>query len=847
MITLVVGGAIGAGAIAACLALFFSQLPQARHAVAFDVEKVGALDPLNERSIVLDRYGRTIAVLRSEQNRSPVDLARVPRHVINAVLDTEDADFYVHKGVNLRSTIRAVAANVEAGGVAQGGSTITQQLVKLTLLTPKQDLNRKVTEARLALQIEKEYTKAEILGRYLNLVYLGEGAYGLEAAAERYFNTSVDKLTVVQGAFLAGMIRNPTGYDPVRFRERSRQRRSTVLDRLVARKHLTQVEADQLKKSPMPRPADRLAQPDTYFIENVKQSLLDDIRLGETANERYNAVFNGGLKISTTFDPTLQAEAERAVVETLPENEPDFTAALVSIDVTSGAVRALVGGRGFATDKYDLATQGKRQPGSSWKPFIYTAALEAGISPRSSISGLEPCQIPNPGGTPDPFEPSNAEPGSGKVATIPDQLVASSNCAFARLAYVVGYDKVASVAKRMGITTNIDLVPAMALGVEEVHPLDMAGAYATLAAEGLQRTPYFISDVKDRDGKTLFVTKPSTKRLIDVEIARTVTAAMRRVITSGTGTAARLDGYEAAGKTGTTNNYEDAWFVGFTNTLSTAVWMGAPDKKVAMRNVGGIRVYGGTYPARIWHAFMTDAMAGSIAIPFTEPDEKAYPKGDCIAINAVRGKNGKLVPSSVTSSTVTATSIDSRATKDFRTTTNPKSAADSDAGITTTTTRTTTTRTTTTRTTGPTSTTTKLARTASVALGSRGFSIGLSMQESAGTANANDSKTNTATTVKSKNKKKRGRTCTDILGGSSSKKKAPTTIAQAQDTVSDTGAADSTVGEDPQAPTVAPVPAVTPDPGPAPEPPVRVNTAAVGVPKPDRSQRLHGKALRFVQ
>ena len=832
MITLVFGGAIGAGAIAACLALFFSQLPEAKHAVAFDVEKVGALDPLNERSIVVDRYGRTIAVLRSEQNRSPVDLARVPNHVINAVLDTEDADFYFHKGVNLRSTIRAVAANVEAGGVAQGGSTITQQLVKLTLLTPKQDLNRKVTEARLALQIEKEYTKAEILGRYLNLVYLGEGAYGLEAAAERYFNTTVDKLTVVQGAFLAGMIRNPTGYDPLRFRERSRQRRSTVLDRLVARKHLTQVEADQLKKSPMPRPADRLAQPDTYFVENVKQSLLDDIRLGETAKDRYNAVFNGGLKISTTFDPMLQAEAERAVVETLPENEPDFTAALVSVDVTSGAVRALVGGRGFATDKYDLATQGKRQPGSSWKPFIYTAALEAGISPRSSISGLEPCQIPNPGGTPDPFEPSNAEPGSGKVATIPDQLVASSNCAFARLAYVVGYDKVADVAKRMGITTNIDLVPAMALGVEEVHPLDMAGAYATLAAEGLQRVPYFISEVKDRDGKTLFATKPSTKRVIDVEIARTVTAAMRRVITSGTGTAARLDGYEAAGKTGTTNNYEDAWFVGFTNTLSTAVWMGAPDKRVAMRNVGGIRVYGGTYPARIWHAFMTEAMAGSIAIPFTEPDEKAYPKGDCIAINVVRGKNGKLVPSPSsspgTSSTTTTTSIESRATTDVRTTTSPKSAADSGAG----------TAGTTSNTKGPSSTTGKPVRTAALAVGSRGFSVGISLQESVATANANDSKSKTPTTVRSR--KKGGRTCTEILGGYPKKKKTATTIAQAQDTVSDTGAADSTVGEDPQAPTVAPVPAVTPDPGPAPEPPVRINAAAMGVPKQSRSQSPHG-------
>ncbi len=804
----------------------------AKAGVAFDVEKVGALDPLNERSVVLDRYGRTIAVLRSEQNRSPVDFSRIPQHVINAVLDTEDADFYVHKGINLRSTIRAFAANVEAGGVAQGGSTITQQLVKLTLLSPKQDINRKVTEARLALQIEKEYTKDEILGRYLNLVYLGEGAYGLEAAAERYFNTSVDRLTVVQGAFLAGMIRNPTGYDPIRFRERSRQRRSTVLDRMVVRKHLTQAEADTLKTSPMPRPADRLAQPDTYFIEKVKQTLLDDVRLGENAKDRYNAVFNGGLKILTTFDPALQAEAERAVVDTLPDDEPDFTAALVSVDVTSGAVRALVGGRGFQTDKYDLATQGKRQPGSSWKPFIYTAALESGISPLSSISGLEPCPIPNPGGTPDPFEPSNAEPGSGKVASIPDQLVASSNCAFARLAYVVGYDKVANVAKRMGITTQIDLVPAMALGVEEVHPLDMAGAYATLASEGLQRTPYFISEVKDRDGKTLFSTKASTKRIIDAEIARTVTAAMRRVVTSGTGTAARLDDYDAAGKTGTTNNYEDAWFVGFTNKLSTAVWMGAPDKKIAMKNVGGIRVFGGTYPARIWHAFMTDAMEGSLSVPFTEPDEKAYAKGDCIAINFVKGKDGKLLPSTTTSSSTTTTTIESDTTEASDATDAPATTR-SRSGIPSTTRSTTTRVTTTTRatTTSRPTTTVKAVRSA-LALGSKGFSVSVGTEELAVAAKAGDSNSKTATTIKAK--KRRTRNCADSLGGYTTKKKTVTTKAKKKKTTvvtSDSSVAGEPVVDQPvePVPAVDPAPAPVSDPAPAPAPDPQPEPAPVAL------------------
>ena len=803
LLTLLVGGALGAAAVVVCLVLIGTQVPFVSSAVRFDVERVGALEPLNERSIVFDRYGRTIAVLRSEQNRSPITLDQVPKHLINAVLDVEDADFYVHKGVNLRSTVRAFAANVEAGGVAQGGSTITQQLVKLTLLSPKQDLNRKVTEARLALQIEKEYTKNQILERYLNSVYFGEGAYGVEAAAERYFNTSAAKLKVAQSAFLAGMIRNPTGYDPIRFRERSRQRRSVVLERMVVRKHLTRAEADALKSEPMPRPLDRLARPDTYFIEKVKQTLLDDKRLGETSKDRYNAVFNGGLKIFTTFDPLLQSQAEQAITEILPDDEPDFTAALVSVDATSGAVRAIVGGRGFSTDKYDLATQGKRQPGSSWKPFVYIAALEAGMSPNSSISGVEPCPIPNPGGTPDPYEPSNAEPGSGKSAVLGDQLVASSNCAFARLAYVVGYDKVAAVAKRMGITTNIDLVPAMALGVEEVRPIEMAGAYATIASEGVLRTPYLIEEVRDRDNRSVFKTKVSTRRVIDREITRIVTADMRRVVTGGTGTAARLDDHEAAGKTGTTNNFEDAWFVGFTPTLATAVWMGAPDKKKSMRNVGGVRVYGGTYPARVWKQFMTGALDFVTPVPFTDPDTSAFGKGECIAIKFVRGKDGKLVPASTTSTSIPSTSISSTTSSSTPSTTSSSTPT--------------------------TSTSRPRSSNAPSALGGsggRGFasSVNLAANEEVAVAAVGavpgKVSTKTATTVaekkksRAKNSKRQG--CADSLTGYPTKTKTKTkkttkrktTIVPSSDAVVPDGGVDI--------PEAEPVPAV--DPAPAPEP-----------------------------
>lgn len=615
------------------VALLAAQFPQATHAVSFGTPTIGKLDPLNVRSLVLDRHGKTIAVLRSEQNRSPVPIETVPKHLINAVLAVEDAEFFRHKGVNLRATARALFADVEAGGTAQGGSTITQQLVKISLLTSAQKLDRKVREARLALQIERQYTKNQILERYLNAVYFGEGAYGVQAAAEQYFGVSVDKLTIGQSAFLAGMIRNPVGYDPIRYRERSRARRATVLNRMVVERYVTGAQAQTLKLAAMPRPSDRLQKPNSYFVEEVTQRLLDDRRLGDTQRDRYNALFNGGLSIRTTFDPVAQRDAEQAVRDVIPAAATQFTAAVASVDVATGAVRALVGGRGFDTDKYNLATQGTRQPGSSWKPFILLAALESGISPSSYVSGIEPCPIPNPGGTPDPYRPQNAEAKTGKVATILDQIVVSSNCAYARLAYIVGYDKIAAVAHKLGITTKIDQVPAMALGVEEVHPIDMAGAYATIAAEGRRRTPYLVEEVRDRDGKVLVKADHRGEQVIEPEIARIATSALQRVVQSGTGTRAALADRQTAGKTGTTNNFEDAWFVGFTPQLATAVWMGAPEAKISMRDVGGVRVFGGSYPADIWKTYMENVLRGEPAIDFTAPDESLYANGDCLAVS----------------------------------------------------------------------------------------------------------------------------------------------------------------------------------------------------------------------
>jgi 1A family penicillin-binding protein len=639
----------GAVAMALCLALVANGLSRVGRSASFSPPGSFDFAVLSERSVVYDRYGRVLGVFRAAENRKAVPLSAVPKVVIDAIVSVEDADFFNHRGVNLRRTIGALSANVEAGGVEQGGSTITQQLVKQGLLTSDQNLTRKISEARLAWELEKRWTKQEILERYLNTVYFGQGAYGVEAAANHYFGVPIAKLDVAQAAFLAGMIRNPVGYDPTRFRERSRNRRAVVLRRMVTTGVLTRADADRWALAPMPRPKEvDEPLPESYFLEEVKQRLLDDPRLGPTQKDRYNAVFSGGLRIYTTFDPGLQAKAEAVVAEDVPEDSADtFTAALVSVDVATGAVRALVGGRGFETDKFNLATQARRQPGSSWKPFTLIAALEAGNSPEAVISGNEPCPIPNPDGEPDPYLPGNADGSKSFIGTLEAQLAASSNCAYARLATVIGLDEVAAVARRLGITTPIDAVPAMALGTEEVKPIDMAGAYATIANDGLLVTPYLVERVVGRGGKEVFRAPRPSRRVLESRVARLAVGAMQAVVRRGTGTAARLDRTEVAGKTGTAQNYEDAWFVGFTPSVATAVWMGAPVGKIPMRNVGGRRVTGGSYPARIWHDFMETAAARDIASEaefptLAEDDERG--DANCLQLVAPKRSRGSTGP-----------------------------------------------------------------------------------------------------------------------------------------------------------------------------------------------------------
>jgi penicillin-binding protein 1A len=502
------------------------------------------------------------------------------------------------------------------------------------------------------MRLEEHMTKTEILERYLNTVYLGNGTYGVQAAAELYFGVDARELDRAQAAFLAGLIRNPVGYDPFVHPDEARQRRDLVADVLAETGSIDRAEATAIKSTQIPStPFQLVPKPKDYFVQEVVSSLLADRRLGETQSERYTALFRGGLTIKTTFDPVKQWAATSAVTEVLPDTGGRFTAAVVSVEPGTGAVRAVVGGPGFESAKYNIATQGiGRQPGSSFKPFVLAAALEQGISPKSTINGSAPCRLPNKGGTPDPWEVDNYEGSRGGVMDIYTATKKSMNCAYARLALIVGIDKVARTAKRLGITTPLPEVPSMALGSLEVRPIDMAAAFASFANDGVYAKPYYVDEILDRDGKVIFHQRPVTRRAVSTRTARLVNDALSGVIASGTGTRARFaDHRPAAGKTGTTSDYADAWFVGYTPQLATAVWMGSPSGTAdKMKNVGGIRVTGGSYPARIWQAYMGPALADAEPLAFGDPGD--VPKGEYLHIE---GEPARPRPRPTTTSTTT--------------------------------------------------------------------------------------------------------------------------------------------------------------------------------------------------
>lgn len=591
-------------------------------------------EPLAQRSYVYDRAGVEIAVFEKE-NIQRFTLAQVPADVVKAVLAVEDKDFYGHKGVNVRSLVRATLSNFSAGANRQGASTITQQVVKNEFLAGlPRDGRYKLLQVHYSLMLEKTMSKDQILERYLNTIFFGNNAYGLAAASETYFGEPVEQLTLAQGAFLAGLIRSPSGYDPIRKPERARARFAQVLNRLVDEKLIDDTEgARLLTEWPIPERVQvlpgRVTTP-TYFTEALQDYLLNrSTILGADEQERRSALLRGGLKIYTTIDPNLQGMAETASAA-LPQNAQGFASAIVSLDASSGAVRVMVGGRGFKRNVSEVnMALVPRQTGSSIKLFILSAAIQAGVQPNDVIDGTAPCTLPNPGDPKQPFVITDKS-ASRPVSTLAVMTAASINCAYSRLAQIVGLHRVVDTTYRMahspylfeGQTRKergaapIQPFASFATGANEMSPLDMASGGQTIANQGLHHDPYFVERVDRSDGSNLYTHSDPGVQVLDPGVALTTISVLKGVITSGTGRKYPLaNGRPAAGKTGTQIDNTNSWFVGLTPELATAVWVGNPNGYVPMVNVpefvaeGVGSVQGGTYPEKIWKIYTDAALA----------------------------------------------------------------------------------------------------------------------------------------------------------------------------------------------------------------------------------------------
>ncbi len=558
-------------------------------------------------SQIYDINGNEIANVHADENRMPVKISQVPKNLQNAFVAVEDNRFYEHIGVDPRGIARALYANIRGREVSEGGSTITQQLAKNAYLTQDRTIARKVQEIFLALQLERQYTKQEILEMYLNQIYFGQGAYGVQAAAQTYFGKDVSDLTLNECAMLAGIPKSPNYYSPSNNMQAATERKATVLDQMVKYGYITSNEARKAKQEKLEivKPVKKADTTEaSYFIDYVTQTLID--KYGA------DAVYKEGLKIYTTIDMDMQRAAEAALKQ-LPTYTKDGNGivqpqgALVAIDPHNGYVKAMVGGRG--TDQFNRATMAVRQPGSAFKPFVFAAALENKFTPNTVIND-SPIDING-------WKPQNYERTfSGKVS-LREVARRSLNVPTVKIAQKLGIDKPIYYAQEMGISTFVlegpqnDRNLSTALGglTKGVTPLEMVSAYGTFVNKGVHVDPVVIVKVLDRNGKVLEQASPKQRSVISEASASELTSMLQDVVEHGTGTAARLD-RPAAGKTGTTSDYHDAWFIGYTPDLVAGVWMGN-DNNTPMHGVTG-----GTIPAKIWKAFMQKAVASMPAKNF---------------------------------------------------------------------------------------------------------------------------------------------------------------------------------------------------------------------------------------
>ncbi len=608
-----------------------------RHGYASSPRPLAPLTSLTETgSTVYAANGQVLATLNASVTRIPVKLSQVPKVLITAVLDTEDHRFYLHGAVDVPSEVRALLHDSTGGGL-QGGSDITQQLVKQVYLTSERTLSRKIKEAFIAIRLQKLYTKNQILDAYLNTIYLGAGAYGVEAAARAYWNEPVSDVTLPQAAMLAGLIQDPSGYDPVTDPVLARIRRTQVLGRMLHYHDITAKQYDAANAAPLPTSqreavTSSLAGIDGYYVAEVENELLGPgSPLGGTPSERYAEVFEGGLQIHTNLEPALQAAAVSAVQAITPPNNQGYQEALVSIDPHNGAVVAMVPGQNFATEKFNIVTQGLRQPGSGFKLFTLLPALEQGDSIFAPVDATSPCAFPFPGNDGLLQTPVRNDVGDGQSGptTIQVATAQSLNCAFMRMGHQVGLPTVLATAEKLGVPRSelqpFAQDPSVVIGAASVSPLQMADAYATLADGGVYHHPAFIARIVDRTGSVIYRQPARGVRVIPQNIVGEADAAFQAVVQSGTGTAAQIPGREVAGKTGTNNGPTDAWFNGFTPQLEATVWMGYPPADSRLLQINGVAVYGGSYPAETVHAYLAAALANSPVVDFPPIDSAALP------------------------------------------------------------------------------------------------------------------------------------------------------------------------------------------------------------------------------
>lgn len=601
-----------AGSVAGIVTAYSRNLP--------DISRMADYQPARSTRIYA-RNGTLLATLY-KQNRIWVPIARIPPIVRDAFIANEDHNFYYHHGVDFGGIIRAAYEDIVHHRIVQGASTITQQLARGLFLSDQQTISRKIQEALLAMEIERYYTKDEILERYLNLIYLGSGAYGVDAAAHTYFGRGVGDLGIGQAALLAGLVAAPSDYSPYVNLKLARERQRHVLDRMADSGYITRAQAIAAREAPLQLVGERPA-----GLQGFHEPWFTTYAVAQLEHEfGKQATYEGGLQVYTTVDPRMEKLAQQAVDWGLREGRLEGIGAdegaLVAIRPSTGEILAMIGGKHFSLDnQFNRAWQAHRQPGSSFKAYLYTAAIDSGMTPTTVVDD-SPVSYPMGDGT--TWSPQDDDHSYMGPITLRVALAQSRNIVAVKLLQMVGVDRVIQYAHRMGVRSPLDPNLSLALGTSVVTPLDQASGYSTLANQGVHITPSPFRIIKDSLGNTVLNDQyPEQTEVVSAGTAYVMTTMLEDVIKHGTGYPNAIIGRPAAGKTGTTSDFRDAWFVGYTPDLVTAVWIGNDDYKPMNES------YGGDIPARIWARFMKGALVNVAKHDFVFPGDEVKKVASC--------------------------------------------------------------------------------------------------------------------------------------------------------------------------------------------------------------------------